>query len=295
MDLGARIYATALVNVASHLGRINQSLAEATLKDGVKFLEYVGVKYELTGSALTIKDASEKGRRAMYELILYITAPFERQYGVNEVWGTLKVTIVKAVQGFRDEIRELNIEVPIARYRIQYSILDSLFGFNPSDFRVRKWMDNPILITNQRLVFIRPDGEENIPFSAVATVDREIYIGYSSEVARGVIRSIDYQIRPTGISSVILLAKKNTMNDFMKAVSVLRAENMRLTTAESKVLIALYNNTPPSDLANTVGISQEESVKAFKRLQSMAYVDSRGHLTSYGINKSMEIMQVTQR
>jgi hypothetical protein len=291
MDRGAEIYASLINNITAHFARINPRLAQMTLDETVKWLNMAGVKTALDRGALTITKAEEKDRKTIYDALLMYVEIFERQYGVNEVWIPLKIVIVRYLQGLRDEVRMLGLEIPLGRYSIDYSLLDNLFGFNASDFRVRKWTKDPITVTNQRLIFRKSDAVEAIPLSSVATVDREIYIGYSSEQAKGVIRAIDYQTRATGMSCIVLLAPKNIMADFMRLVTIMRGEYKRLADEEAKVLIAVYNGTASGEIARALGLASEAANKAFRRLQDVGYVDDAGHITAYGINASMEILQ----
>jgi hypothetical protein len=237
---------------------------------------------------LTIVDADESNKGALYDIILTYTSVCEEKYGVNETWDPLKYVILKVFQGFKDEIRELGIEIPVARYEMEYMLLDTLFGLKSSDFRKRRWIKGSVLVTNHNLIFPKEVRDEVIPLQAIATVCREIYVGYSAELARGMIRAIDYQVKATGMSCAVILAKDDLMNEFMKVTSILRAEYRRLSQNEAKILLALYDGAPIDQVYKRCSIDQQEVDKAFRRLVELNYSDYVGHLTSYGINAAVE-------
>ena len=295
MEPGARIYASILQATTAHLNRVNPKLTKEALEYNIKTLDSEHIAYTLENGILTITDAQEKHRPILYYAIMSLAEAFERQYGVSETWMPLKQSILKVMQGCRDEIRDLALEVPIARYRVEYTILDSLFGYNATDFRSRKWKTEPVTVTTQKVTFQKDDGFEELPYPSIATVDREIYIGYSSESIRGEIRAIDYQIKATGMSCIVVLAKKETMRDFMRVISVMRGEFRRLSQTERGVLIALYNSTDTKELAKFLNISQKDAENALKRITWIGYADEKGHLTSYGINAAIEIIRAAKQ
>ena len=139
------------------------------------------------------------------------------------------------------------------------------------------------------------DGFEELLYPYMATVDREIYLGYASEIIRGEIRAIDYQIKTTGMSCIVVLAKKETMRDFMKVVSVMRGEYRRLNQIEKSALISLHNGTDPKELPKALDISQQDAEKALKRIILIGYTNEKGHLTSYGINAAAEIIRAAKQ
>ncbi|MFH0861509.1 MAG: hypothetical protein V1875_00630 [Candidatus Altiarchaeota archaeon] len=295
MEPGASIYAVMLAAATAHLSRVNPKLTKAALDWNTKTLDSEGVKYAVENGTLRITDAEEKHRPIIYYTLMSVAEAFENQYGVNETWTPLKQTILKVMQGCRDQIRDMALEVPIARYNLQYAILDDLFGFNTTEFRMRKIDPNTVTVTSQKVSFKKADGQEEIPYPAIATVDREIYIGYSPESIRGESRAIDYQIKASGMSCIIIVAKKETMRDFMRVVSVMRGEYRRLNPIETRILISLYNSTDKREIAKSLNIAQSDAEKALNRIILIGYADQKGHLTAYGINTAIEAIKAAKQ
>jgi len=291
MDSGARVYASLLNGITLHLSKLDPKLNQTALKEGLTALDKAGVRYSTDGGVLTVTDAGEQSRKALYDFALAYVSAFEGEHGVNETWSQLKSLTLKTLQNFRDDVRRLNLEIPIVKYVMGCVLLENLFGFKSSDFRNRRWIEGPVLVTNHSLVFPKEKGEEVVPLQIIATVCREIYVGYSAKVTKGVIRAIDYQVKAAGMSCVVVLAREEVMGEFRKVVSMLRAEQRRLGQGEARVLLALNKDTPLDQLAKASGLSQAEADDALRRLFELKYTDKGGHLTSYGINAAVELRE----
>lgn len=290
MDKASRVYSSLLAGETAYLAKVNPQLAAKTLEEKAEALKKAGVQYTVEGG-LKITEAPENSGELLYQTILDLAAPYEKQYGVNKLWNPLKTVIVKVFQKNRDVVRETGMEVPVAKYEIEYMILETLFGFQGTDFRKKRWINGAVLVTNHEIVLPEDGGAEHIPLQAVATVGREIYVGYEHEMTKGIVRAIDYQVKESGMSCAVLLAKGELMKEFMKVASVMRAEYRRLNPTEERILLALYDETPVEQLAGKTGVKGVDVTAAFKRLMELRYTDGKGHLTSYGINASMELKQ----
>jgi hypothetical protein len=284
MDSGARVYADLLNSFTLYLSKADPALSQIALTQSLKALDESGIKYRLEGGALTVMDADRQGRNPLYDTILAYTLIFEREHGINKTWNSLKTLTLKTLQGNRQVIRDLDLEVPVVKYEMEYMLLETLFGFKPSDFRKRRWYKGGVLVTNHHLVFPKEVNQEAVPLSSIASLCREIYVGYSSEIARGSIRAIDYQGRVAGMSCAIILAKDELLGEFRKVVSILRTEYMRLSQNEVKVILALNRETQVGELPTACGLSPQDVDNAMNRLKELGYAGKGGRLTSYGIN-----------
>jgi helix-turn-helix protein len=113
-------------------------------------------------------------------------------------------------------------------------------------------------------------------------------------VTRGIIRAIDYQITATGMSSIIILAKKEVMKDLMRVITIARTEYRRLDQPEANVLIAMYNGVKTEDIPKALSMQTDDANKCIRRLMRIGYSDPKGHLTSYGINAVIELMRTAK-
>jgi hypothetical protein len=291
MDPGARVYSGLLNAFMLYLGKLDPALSPQALTASLKLLDDAGVRYRLDEGVLTVTDSKASARKAMYEALLAYASAFEQTLGVGRTWGVLKTATLKALQGSREDIRGLGLEVPVVKYDMECMLLETLFGFKPSDFRRRKWIKGAVLVTNHRLVLPSEGGYEEVPLQTIATLNREIYVGYSPEVARGSIRAIDYQADTAGMSCAIILARDEVLGEFRRIVSMLRAEYRRLAQRECRVLLALNGDIPLNQLARACGMSQGDVEAAMRRLVELRYAEPRGRLTSYGINAAVELQE----
>jgi len=293
MDASASIYANILNTVFAHMAKLNPQLTVSALKDKANLLDGAGVKYtiqyERVGNILTIIEANESQRAAFYNTIVEYIAVFENQYGINEIWDRLKGIMVRVFQAFRDSIRDLKVEMPIVKYKVDYRFEAGVF-----DFKKRDWTNEPVLVTNHNLVFMGEKSHKIIPLDAVQTVGREIYVGYvgaNTEAHGGVIRAIDYKMADSALSCAVISTKENMMKDLLNVVKAMRSEYRRLNENEARVLMAVYNNVPPDNFPSQCGLSLQEAQDAFKRMVKLGYADASGHITSYGLNAAAEIIQ----
>jgi len=291
MDQGAGIYVNLLNSIISHTGRVNPRLSILALNEKAKVLAEAGVGYSIENGFLSMTNAGEQNRSALLDLILAYAGVFEAQYGVNETWMPLKTAVMQNIKTLLDDIRSLELEIPISKYAIEYIIYENLFGFTICEFRGRRWNNGTALVTTRNIVLEWEGNKLTIPFSHVATVDREIYLGYTPETIRGICRAIDYQVKEAGMSCAVFLGTRNLIEDFMKAVSIGRAQERRLSKTENAAIIALYNNTPPKDLPRVLNLKEGDAAKCFLRLIQMGYADQAGHPTSYGINLAVQLMR----
>jgi len=294
MESGTGVYASILNGLTAHAARSNPQLAVEALRSGIRTLDRAGVKYRLDGATLYVNDDSDASRKAMYELILSYSQALEEAHGVNETWKELKIVMAKVLGSSRDAIREYDIEIPVFRCSAEYQTLDTLFGFNSGDFRTRGWFSDPILITNKKVVFPKGGNPIEVPFNAIATIGREVYVGYVTDVRKGIVRAIDYQIREGGMSCAVIVAKEELMKDLMDIIRIIRADYRRLSLNEVKALVELYGGTSPAMLSEKTGLAPTEALLAFRRLRQLNYCDNTGHFTSYGINAYIEVMQAKQ-
>jgi hypothetical protein len=290
MDPGARIYASLLNSAAAQLSRLNPKLSETSLAGRAEKLRTWGVKYSCDGKTLTVLEAGEISRGAFHETYLEYVAVFESAYGVNEIWSFLKPAAIKALQPCLEEVRELKLGVPIAKYALDYVIFDNIFR-SSDQFNYRSLFPGTVLITTRELTFQGRGGPTAIPLSSVVTVDREVYMGYGAGAAQGVIRALDYQVKATGLSCAVFMARKELMADFMRVVSIARNEERRLSRNEGNVLIALYNGVPRGDIPEGLGIGADKVGQALARIQESGLAEASGRLTATGINTAIQIIR----
>jgi hypothetical protein len=293
MDDSAGVYAAIINGLAAYFKRVNLELATTSLREKLKLLDSSAIKYQVQygqdQETLTVLEADEHSRPAFYSLILELILAFERQYGVDEVWSHVRVITSRAFQSFKDLIRDVEMEVPIVKYRMDYRLELGMFDFNRKD-----WVREYILVTNRNLVFYSPSEVRAVPLDAVAIVGREFYSGFSgsnSETPGSQVRAIDYKADYPFFSCAVVSAKDDVMKDFLNTVKIMRAEVRRLNDREERALIAVYNNIPPKSLASKLELSEGQADEAFKRVVNLGYADLRGHITPYGITVAAEILQ----
>ncbi|MBD3388474.1 MAG: hypothetical protein GF416_05330 [Candidatus Altiarchaeales archaeon] len=286
MDPGSGVYAYLLNKVTGYFSEVNGSLAEKALQDSRGILDEAKVKYTIDKGLITITESEEKHINALYDFTLSVAEVFESKYGVNEVWGKLKKVMVSVLVDNKTEVKEYSVELPIAKYRIRYMRQDNVVGFSTAKIMDKdRWLDGQVLVTNHRMVFQETKTDYEVPLSAIATIGREIYLkGVSSRELGGVIRMIDFRMKPELLSCALFLAEKEFMREFMRVVSIARGEYARLNDVETRVLLALYREVPAKELPMICNIGEWEAKKSFERILDLGFVDKGGHLTSYGIN-----------
>jgi hypothetical protein len=293
-DPAVRIYTDLLNNIAPTLAHIDQKTAAGALTAECQKLAASGVVCSFEGGKLSLVEAGEGARKALYDAIMSFAVTFEGQYGVDRTWAVLRNTIIRFLQGCRDEVRTYGVEIPISRYSMKYKLLETLFTKSAVDLRGARDLYKPVTVTNQRLIFAKEGGVENVPLQSLVTLDREVYVGAITRDMNYVVRAIDYQTHSSGfLSCAILVAGREVMEDFMRTASVLRAEARRLSLTETKVLIALYNGVNVAQLNSAMG--REGVEECLKRLVELGCSDQGGHLTAYGINAAGTLVKTDNK
>jgi len=288
MDPGIQVYHDLITNVLKVLQKVEPKLCVLGMQQAAKTLDTNKIPYKLEGKLISITDGSDKHYKILFGVVLELVEKYEQRYGYNEIWLMLKVPVVKTLMAHREAIKKTGLELPVGRFQIDYVILETLFGFKGADFRSRKWFNDIVLVTNKKIVFPKNGSWENITYTQIATIGRQIYVGYSGHAAKGVIRAIDYVAGRAGMSCVIVEAKKDMMADFLKIATVMRAEYRRLNELEAKVLVALYDGTMVENLPQKCGISHDEARQVAQKLLDLKYADEKGHITSYGLNAAIQ-------
>jgi hypothetical protein len=278
------IYVKVIDSITLCLARMNPKMASEALAKSSSVLDSGGVEYGVEGGRLIVRKSPVECHKAFYEMIIDYLSGFEARYGVNKVWKVIKTVIVKAIVDVRDFVRHLNMELPVSRYQMDHNVSDTLFGVSPSDFRHKSWSDNPVTLTNKRLIVPRPDSMQDIPLQKIGTIGREVYVGYTREAGKGIMRAVDFQAGSGGVSCAIFVAHKDLMDDFLNTLKVLRAEQRRLDADEAMMLERIYKDGGWGGISRKSGMSDAAVESAFSRLLDLGYVDSRGHITSAGIN-----------
>jgi len=227
----------------------------------------------------------------MYRSLLAYANPFEEEYGINNTWSPMRRVIINLIQGIRDSIRELSIEVPIARYDLTHTIYNNLVEFNSKGFRKVKWTEMPVTITNKRLIFGQKGKPFDVPLNSIATVGREIYMVYTGSINKGILKAIDFKLRETGMSCAVAVAKEDIMEDFIRTVKVMRNEWRKLSPIEARILTAIYHDANPGDLAKVAKCEKEMAELGYQRLLELRYIDETGRITSFGINTAEQYIK----
>ncbi|MBU0762807.1 MAG: hypothetical protein KKD39_07250 [Candidatus Altiarchaeota archaeon] len=292
MDTPESIYSQILTSVSRHIHMVNPGLAQRTFAHFLKKLDAGGIKYKASQDKIEVLSLPQDSRKTLYNAIVALVEPFESKYGINETWVGLRSDLISIVAGIRQPLRLLDIEVPLSAYKMLYAFFDNLIAVNASGFRRIKWYEGVVTVTNHRILF--QDGKEvkEIPLQTIATVGREIYLVYTGTTAKGIIKAIDYRVESrVGMSCALVLAKEDWMRDFVNTARIMRAEHRRLSIAEARVVVALYNEAGINELGQVCKVDTERAREAFNRLLKLKYINEKGHLTSHGINAAMEVLE----
>ncbi len=292
METAEEIYSEILTSVSRHLHMVNPNLAAASYRVFEKKLEKYGVVYTNDPQGIRITHLPPESKKIMYNAIISFVAPFEDKYGINETWVGLRTDVINILTCIRQPLRLLDIEVPISAYTMMYAFFENLIAVNASGFRKIKWYDGVVTVTNHRLLFQDKESLNEIPLQTIATIGREIYLVYTGTTAKGIIKAIDFKDdTKVSMSCALVLAKQEAMRDFVNTSRVMRAEHRRLSMAETRVVVALYNEAMLKELGQVCKVGPSQAKEAYDRLLKLKYIDERGHLTSYGINAAIEVLE----
>ncbi|MFH0862839.1 MAG: hypothetical protein V1875_07425 [Candidatus Altiarchaeota archaeon] len=291
MDPAAGVYATVINGMSTYFAKADARQAVESLRMNLPILDGAGVKYELNGGLLTVTSAETQSRAAFYEFILAHGRTFEGRYGVTELWKPLKLVIVKAIFPLRDLVREYGMEIPIARYGLEYTSRATLFGFDLEGRMAKnEWTKAEVLVTNHRMLL--PPAED-IRLHRLATIGREIYMGDEESVNKYV-RVVDC-MSADRLSSYSLLFRgpKDTIVDFLNTLRIARTESRRIGLNETRVLLGLYYHTSLRDLPEKCNLQSGQLSEALRRLHRQKYIEEIGSLTSDGIKMVDELINVS--
>jgi hypothetical protein len=277
-------------DVVKYLYMTDPTLALTAVKSSTPILDKAGFKYSIMQGVL-FKKVSSGNPQFMMDYLLSCTSPFEEKFGVNKLWASLRGVTIKFYQKNREVLKEGMIEVPITKYVIEHAVFNTLFGFQSTDFRKRKWIKDPILVTNHKLNIPSLDGMVDVPYQEIATIGRQIYVGYDSEAIHGVVRAIDYQRTPDNMSCIVLLGETRILEEFQKVLAVMKTEYRKLSKLEEEILSLLAEYVQPEKIPSLCVCGKEDSDKAVERLKTLSYIDDGLKLTSYGINLYTQIKQ----
>lgn len=279
MDETWRIYADILNSLDMRLSKLSPHLAGKALSESMKILDSKGIRYSVGRKGIEFRGGGEPSQ--VYDSIIEYARVFEEEYGTENAWKPIRAVIIGSIKSMRQRIRELSIEVPVARYDMTHTIYGNLVQMSSQNFRKTKWADSTITINNKRLVF---EGIEfSIPFSAISTVGREIYMVYTGAINKGIIRAIDFRLNTPWMSCAVVVGKKDPMEDFIRVLRVMRNEWRTLSALEARVIVALFRGAAMADIPRLCHCDGDSSKNAIKRLKELGAMEFSGRLTPYGI------------